>query len=29
VFPPGDLVGGHARLVLNLMKEIEQRGRLD
>ena len=29
VFPPDDLTGGHAQLVLNLMKELEERGRLD
>jgi carboxyl-terminal processing protease len=29
VFPPDDLVGGHTRLVLDLMKEIEDRGRLN
>ena len=29
VFPPDDLVGGHTRLVLDLMKEIEERGRLN
>ena len=29
VFPPDDLAGGHARLVLKLMKEIEERGRLN
>jgi carboxyl-terminal processing protease len=27
VFPLNDLSGGHARLVLNLMKEIVERGR--
>jgi hypothetical protein len=29
VFPPDDLAGGHARLVQNLMKELEERGRLN
>jgi len=29
VFPPDNLAGGHAQLVLKLMKEIEERGRLN
>ena len=29
VFPPDELAGGHARLVQNLMKELQERGRLN